>query len=181
MNLIISAFYFYIPPALANSATNLARFIPFFKDIELPVDLKIKYGNKRLIGEHKQLGGLLLGILVGTLAGIVKFGFVDQYMVEYRILQLTYGENLVLYFLMSVFALLGDLSKSVVKRSLRIKPHRPFMPFDQIDHSLMSMLFVRYYYNIDWTLVMAVVITYFFLHIAANFLGFKTGIKNVPF
>lgn len=181
ITLIITCFYFYLPAALANIGANMGSFIPIFKDIKIPIDFGKSLYGERIVGEHKVFGSLIFGIVLGSLVGFLKYMFLDQYMKQYLLLDLNMAENMALYFLMSVFALLGDIIKSVFKRLLRIAPHKAWIPFDEIDHSVASLSVASIFFPIPLGVIITTVTLYFFLHVASNIVGYKLNLKKVPY
>ncbi|EKD55951.1 MAG: hypothetical protein ACD_58C00329G0001 [uncultured bacterium] len=178
---ILALIYFYLPGAMANIGAVVAKFVPGFKEIKTPVDFGKSFRNIRLVGDHKVWGGVLFGVVLGTIVGVLKYVYFDSFLPQFNILKLGFGENMLLYFLMSVGAVSGDLIKSVLKRQLKRAPHTPWIPFDEIDHSLTSLLLVKLFFPIPWTVIAGVVGVYFFLHIAANWIGYGLKIKSVPY
>ena len=181
MNAILIALYFYLPAAVANMSASLAKYVPVFNAIKTPVDFGFKLRGIRLIGDHKVWGAALFGVLAGLVSGILRFKYFDPLFPNLTILELKFSEAFVLSFLLSFGAVSGDLIFSAIKRQLKIPPHRPFIPFDEVDHSLVSMLLVRIFFSIPLQIIAIVILTFFILHIIANILSWKLGIKNVPY
>lgn len=181
LSFVIACFYFYLPAALANSGATIGKFVPFFKDIKFPIDFGLSFRGKRLIGDHKVFGSFLFGIIFGSLIGLIKYLLLDKYMKPYLLLDLSLGENMALYILMSTSALLGDTLKSVLKRLFGIAPHKAWVPFDEIDHSSVSLLVASIFYPISLKIILLTVTIYFFLHILSNLVAFGLKIKKVPF
>ncbi len=179
--LIITCLYFYFPAACANVGANIGRFIPIFKDLKGPLDFGKSLYGERVIGEHKVVGSFLFGIVFGSCIGFIKYVVFDQYMGSYLLFELSLAENMILYTLMSTFALVGDIVKSVIKRLLRIAPHRAWVPFDEIDHSSMSLLVVSIFFPIPLEVILTTIVLYFFLHLASNIVGYRLKIKSVPY
>lgn len=178
---LLSVIYFYLPGAIANIGANLARFIPFFKRINAPIDGGKKLYSHRLVGEHKTWGGFFCGLLFGVVFGMVKYFIVDKYWFGTLFLRLDLDGEMVLVFILSFGALFGDIVKSVIKRLLGIQPHDAWIPFDEIDHTLMAMLLVKLFFGVEWKLVFWVIGVFFVLHWIANVVGYKLKIKRVPY
>lgn len=181
MGFLISCVYFYLPSAIANIGAVISRFIPFFNTIKKPVDFGKSINGIRVVGDHKTVGGFLFGVLFGTLAGIIKYLVFDKYMQDYQLLKLDFVENTALYLLMSFSALTGDILKSVAKRLFNIEPHKAWIPFDEIDHSTLSMTMAMIFYGISVQAVFTVIFVFFFLHIISNLIGYALKIKSVPY
>lgn len=166
---------------MANIGASISRFIPFFNTIKAPIDFGKSIKGKRIVGDHKTIGGFAFGVLFGTIFGIIKYLVFDKYMGNYQLLNLSFMGNLWLYFLMSFFALLGDILKSMAKRFFDIAPHRAWIPFDEIDHSTLSMGMVVIFFGISVKVMLTVIIIFFFLHIISNLVGYSLKIKSVPY
>ena len=184
MTFIITALYFYTPVALANLGANLSYFfpvIPLFKDIKAPVDFGLTYKGNRLVGEHKTIGNFLFGVLFGLLMGILKNLYVDKYMDGYILININFTNTIFLYSLMSFGALLGDIVKSIAKRLLNRPAHSAWMPFDQIDHSIGSLLLASIFFPIPFSTAITIVSLGLFLHLLYNLIGYKLNIRDVPY
>ena len=177
----ITCIYFYLPVAAANMGANIAKYIPVFRDIKFPIDFGIKINGIRIVGDHKNFGGFSFGVVFGSIFGIVKTILVDPRMTNYLLLDTDNIKLIVLYVLMSVAALSGDLIKSLFKRLFNQPPHSPWIPFDEIDHSLTSMLVAKLLFPISWTVVSFIVIVLLFLHLITNVIGYLLKIRDVPY
>lgn len=178
---LLSAVYFYLPGATANIGANVAKFVPFFAVINSPIDGGMVWKGQRLIGEHKTWGGFFGGILLGMFYGILKILVLDKYWPGSLFLYLDMGRSLFLIFLLAFGALSGDILKSIAKRLLNIPPHSAWIPFDEIDHTLMSMTLVKLFFGIGWRLFWSVIVLFFVFHLITNVIGFKLKIKKVPY
>lgn len=179
---LFSCLYFYFPVALANIGANIAKFIPFFNTITHPVDGGITYRGSRLVGPHKNWGAFLFGVLFGTGIGIVKVYVLDRVVPEnIHILSLPAVPMIILYLVMSAGALTGDIIKSIAKRLLGRPAHSPWIPFDEIDHSTVSLLIARLFFPIPWEVIGTVILIFGVLHAAANVLGYWMKVKDVPY
>lgn len=178
---LLSVVYFYLPGAVANIGANIARFIPFFAKMDAPIDGGFTWKGHRLVGEHKTWGGYWSGIFFGMTFGVLKVIVLDKYWPGNLFLQSDLVSGMFLMFLLSFGALTGDILKSVVKRLLNIPPHSAWIPFDEIDHTLMAMVLVKLFFGVEWSVFFAVIGLYFFLHLATNVIGFWLKIKRVPY
>jgi CDP-2,3-bis-(O-geranylgeranyl)-sn-glycerol synthase len=82
---------------------------------------------------------------------------------------------------MSFAALSGDLIKSVFKRLFNMPPHTPWIPFDEIDHSLASMLIAKILFPIPWSVFIFIICIFLVLHLITNVVGYLLKIKEVPY
>ncbi len=179
---LFACFYFYLPAAMANIGANIAKFIPLFKSIKKPIDFGLKINGNRIIGDHKNLGGFLFGTLFGFGFGIFKTIYLDKLISDqYLLVQIDEKTSILLYLIMSFFALFGDVFKSILKRTLNRDPHSPWIPFDEMDHSVFAMLAASSIVSISLKDVLTVVMMFIVLHLASNVIGYLLKIKNVPY
>lgn len=178
---VFSCIYFYLPGAAANVGAVIAKFIPIFKSITMPIDFGIALRGKRLIGDHKTIGNATFGILFGVSVGLIKYFGLDKIFSNYLFLDLTFLKSVFLFFLLSFGAVAGDLIKSVVKRQINISAHAPWIPFDEIDHTIASLLLVKIFFDISWSTIITTVAIMAILHFVSNLIGFRLKIKNVPY
>ena len=159
----------------------VSRFVPGFNAINIPLDFGRSIHGERIVGEHKTWGGFLCGVLVGTLVGVFKYVVVDPYLKSFQVIHLNFWENCLLYTSLSFAALAGDVIKSVCKRLLNIAPHEAWVPFDEIDHSVLSMAIAVVFFGVSLDVAVYVVFIFFFLHMLSNIVGYLLKIKPVPY
>lgn len=181
MDLILTYIYFYLPGGMANIGANIGRFIPGFRDMTTPVDMGVKLNGIRLIGDHKKIGSFIFGALFGTAIGILKTLYLDRYFPGLLLLNLDPTQNILMYTLISVGALSGDLVKSFIKRQLKRPEHTAWIPFDEIDHTTMSLLLAKIFFPIGWADILGIIVLVFFLHLATNVVGYLIRVKEVPY
>ncbi len=181
INFIISAVYFYLPGGLANIGANLGKFVPFLKKLDSPVDLGRTFRGQRIIGEHKVWSGFLFGIILGVFIGVIKHRLLDKIFPSLIVLNLSFTENLFLSFILASGAVTGDLIKSFIKRQINIPAHAPWIPFDEIDHTMTSMLLVKIFFDISWSFIVVTIISVAILHFVFNLIGYSLKVKKVPY
>ncbi len=145
---------------------------------------KIDFGKhfwdgKRVFGDSKTIRGFLSGVLCGIAAGAVVASVFDY------LPWLSQGEKLVLVFLVSLGAMLGDLLGSFVKRRLGIPPSHSYFLLDQLLFVVIALLLAiayapRIWSEIDGWLILGLLILTYFLHLSFNSLAHKLRLKNVP-
>ena len=115
------ALYFILPAYAANAT-------PVVLGGGRPIDCDKKFRDgKPIFGSHKTFRGFFLGLAVGTLVGL-GLNFEFQY-------------NLLLGFMTSLGALVGDLIKSFIKRRLNLAPGKSLPVADQLDFIFGALLF----------------------------------------
>lgn len=181
LTFILSAIYFYLPGACANLGAVISPHVPFIKNHRTPIDLGYTFRGKRLVGIHKTYEGLVFGTFVGIIIGILKYTVLDKIFSGIVLFHLSFLHTLFVYSIMSFGAIFGDLFKSFLKRQLSIDPHRPWIPFDEIDHSTMSLLLVQVVLPVPLVVCITIIATYVLIHAVSNVIGYLLKLKTVPY
>jgi len=123
---VFNALYYIFPAYCANGA-------PVIFGGGRPIDGGRNFSDgKPIFGSHKTYRGLVSGILIGTVVGWAQDSLAPN-------VGLPKG-NVILGFVLSLGALIGDLIGSFVKRRLNLKPGAPLPVSDQIDFVLVALL-----------------------------------------
>lgn len=170
-DLIIPAFYFFLPAYFANMCPVIAG------KLKLPLGRPI---SERFLGSHKTWRGFYAGYL-GALAilAIQLLLQKEQLLTPYTLLDY---QNINLFgyaFLFGIGAIIGDTLKSFFKRCIGIKPGAPWFPFDQLDFVIIALLFLWPFYTIPWPHILVLLIATPVLHLLVNILAYKLGLKKV--
>ncbi len=191
--IILQAFWIIIPAYIAN---GLAVLVGGGR----PIDSKKTWKDgKRILGDGKTWKGLIIGTLLGMIAG---FGLVIAAVYisfsEYSYLDFTdFGRfPLMIPILFSICfgALLGDIIESFFKRRLGKERGEDWILFDQIDFILGAMFFsfiAASFLNIlgctsenwflnnlfPWKILILLIVTPF-IHITANYIHSKKIASN---
>lgn len=126
LKLTIETVWLFLPAIAANMTPVFAARFHWLPGLALPLDGYLMLRGRRLLGDHKTLRGLLTGLLFGSVVGLLQGSPAA-------------GAAL------SLGALVGDTTKSFIKRQLDIAPGRPWIPFDQIDFVLGALLFGHWF------------------------------------
>ena len=123
---------------------------------------------------------LLVAVTVGTLTFYLQkigyqSGFTEWALIDYTDFSLLLG------FLLSSGAILGDLVKSYYKRKMKIKEGTPWPFWDQLDFVFGAFLFSFFVYVPPAEVAAIIFISSPLLHIAFNHLGYFLGIRDVKF
>lgn len=181
--IIFISLYFFLPAYIANAAPVLFKWLP--------------YGQKPISEKYLGANKTWRGFLVGFLAALCVLAL--QYFISasaraptfspYELLHYANfsAANILLYaFIFGIGALFGDSVKSYFKRLLKIKPGRPFVPFDQIDLILGTLLFLWIFsffsatiYFPDVSIIIAALIITPVLHLLSNICAYLLGLKKV--
>lgn len=180
---LVFAIWFLLPAAAANAAPVFAAAIPFLKKLDMPIDGgKLWHGNK-ILGPHKTWRGFVAGIVVSTvvlwiqvlLVGNVSWARYLAAGVDY-----THLPVLVLGPLFAVGALGGDAIESFFKRRLNIRSGGAWVPFDQLDYIIGSVIVSLFFVILSPSQYVWIFIVWFVMHLAASYIGYKFGLKKEP-
>jgi CDP-2,3-bis-(O-geranylgeranyl)-sn-glycerol synthase len=178
--LVIKSFYFMLPVYFANMAPVFLAKIPYFKELNAPMDFGKEIGKKRVLGSHKTWRGF-----IGAIIAAIIVVFVQKALMAYgffsSISLVDYGSaNLVLFgFLLGFGAMAGDAVKSFFKRRIDIGPGQSWPFFDQVDYIIGALLFVSIIYRPPLDVVITVFIITPILNILTNALGYFLKLKEV--
>lgn len=160
-NPLIDALVFIFPAYCANA-------VPVIFGGGRPLDGgRLFVDGKPIFGSHKTVRGFVSGLIIGTLAG---FG----------LSLLTIDYSVLLGFVVSLGALLGDLAEAFVKRRLGIAPGAAFPVADQLDFVVGALLFSLFVSPPSWQVAVVVVLVTPPIHLLTNLLAYRMGVKKEP-
>ena len=174
---ILPALYFMLPAYTANLVPPLFRNVKF---LDYPLDFGARINGKRLLGDHKTWRGLLFG----TMAGVIIFWLQQRltapgFSVSQLVLFNYSSQSLLLGFLLSLGALLGDAVKSFVKRQIGISPGKPWYLFDQIDYIIGALALGAFVYLPSIVNIGIIFIASIILTIVVKHIGYYIGVNKV--
>ncbi|MFH1316283.1 MAG: CDP-2,3-bis-(O-geranylgeranyl)-sn-glycerol synthase [Candidatus Woesearchaeota archaeon] len=174
-NLILSSVYFMLPAYFANMAPVIVR--RFTNLLDYPIDFNIKFGGKPLLGKNKTWRGLFFGVVFALIIAYVQFLLKNSLFFS-SISIIGYNSWLMIGFLLGLGALVGDFSKSFVKRRLSIKPGKRFFPFDQLDFIIGALIFISIIMVPPIDLLITILIISLVLHVVVNHLAYYLKIRK---
>lgn len=180
---ILLATWFLLPAALANAAPIAAARLPLLKRFVAPIDGGKTWRGRRIFGTHKTWRGLLSGIVVATfvfwvqklLAVHTEWGNAITAQIDYTTLPV-----LLIGPAFGIGALGGDAIKSFFKRQRGIPAGASWVPFDQLDYIIGSVLITLPFAVLTPLQYVWVFVIWFVLHLIASYIGFKIGLKERP-
>ncbi|MBO3769620.1 MAG: CDP-2,3-bis-(O-geranylgeranyl)-sn-glycerol synthase [Thermoproteota archaeon] len=147
---------FFLPAYIANSSALI------FKG-RIPMDFGRTFiDGKPILGSGKTFRGFFMGIIVGTLTGVL--------------IRIPPS----LSFLISLGALVGDLIGAFVKRRLSMRPGDPAPVLDQFDFILGATILSKSWMHLDPRSIIIVMALTPLIHLVSNYVAFLVGIKKVP-
>jgi len=164
--LIIEALKFIFPAYCANA-------IPVIAGGGQRIDRGRKFSDgKPIFGSNKTIRGFFSGLIVGTAVGLAEGAFFP----EYRTQALSFG------FLLSLGALLGDLTGAFIKRRLGIAPGGLLPVVDQVDFIIGAILFslLLSLPFMSPELIITVLAITIPIHVLTNFVAYKLKLKDRP-
>ncbi|MBD3248543.1 CDP-2,3-bis-(O-geranylgeranyl)-sn-glycerol synthase [Candidatus Woesearchaeota archaeon] len=168
--------YLMMPVYFANMAPVLVK--KHFKFLDIPVDMGKKFKGKPILGSHKTVRGFVFGVFAGIAVAYIQ-NILYVYDVFRSISFVDYSNWLLLGFLLGFGALFGDSVKSFFKRRADVKPGDRFIPWDQIDYSIGSLVFVSFIFVPSWQAVLTVISINIIIHMIANHAAYYLGITKV--
>jgi CDP-2,3-bis-(O-geranylgeranyl)-sn-glycerol synthase len=172
---LLSAVWIMLPAYLPNPVAALCGG-------GTPVDLgRTMKDGRRVLGDGKTYRGFFFGVTAGLVAGIVQIYCSDAFS-----LTLLPAHTLTSVLLLSVGALLGDMAKSFIKRRLGKGRGENWPVADQYDlvaGAFLSLLLFDPGWlvaNVTLPVFVLILILTPVLHRLVNIIGFRMGVKEVP-
>jgi len=163
---IFNALYYIFPAYCANG-------VPVLFGGGTPIDLgKDFLDGKPIFGSHKTYRGFIFGVAIGTFVGWAQESLAPS-------AGLPRGD-MMLGFVLSLGAMLGDLLGSFLKRRINLKPGAPLPILDQIDFVLIALLFgflVKPPTLIEALIIMILTCP---IHLLVNIAAYLLRLKETP-
>lgn len=179
---VLFSLFFFIPAGIANSTPVFAAKIPGLRKLEYPMDFGLKIDNKRILGSHKTMRGLVLAVTMGIFAGYLqglaydKFDFIQEISPN----AFTDTNQLFLGGMLGLGAILGDATKSFFKRRIGVQPGKAWIPFDQVDYIFGGILFSLLAIRLDVIYYLIIFILFAVLHPISTVIGYLLKLKDEP-
>jgi len=170
---LVNSLWFILPAYLANAS-------PVVLGGGRPLDFGRSFPDKRRIfGDGKTwrgfVGGILVGVIVGIIQGII-YPYISLNAPANNLTVFPYGMRAVL---LSIGALLGDISGSFVKRRINLKRGAPFPVMDQIGFLVFAFIITAWRFSVPMMYVIILLPLTFFAHLISNIAAYWAGLKTV--
>jgi CDP-2,3-bis-(O-geranylgeranyl)-sn-glycerol synthase len=163
---IFNALYYIFPAYCANGA-------PVIFGGGHPIDGGRTFRDgKPILGSHKTYRGFIFGLIIGTFVGWVQEALAPT-------VGLPQG-SLMLGFVLSLGALIGDLMGSFVKRRLDLKPGSSLPVSDQIDFVLAALLFGLLVEPPSLAAALIIIVLTGPMHLLVNVMAYLLRLKDTP-
>ena len=146
----------------------------------MPVDNGGKLADgSRIFGDGKTIRGFAAGVAAGLLVGAIEGTVLPG---TFMALYSSAADYAIVGFLLGLGTMVGDLVGSFVKRRQGVAQGKPSLITDQLSFLIFALLFA---YPMASRLVTAELIVFlailtYFVHVAANVLAHRLGLKSVP-
>ena len=166
INALLITFFYVAPLYIANSSPVLVHG-------NIPLDLNKKIFGEPIFGKGKTILGTIAGITAGTGAGTIIY-------ILFPIVQTILPNYILLAFLLSLGAILGDVTKSFFKRRFHIHSGEKWELADQLDFIIGGIVLSTIVRLPEIWLVVLLLVATFFIHKSFNYLAYKLKLKSVP-
>ena len=174
---LVEAIWLVIPAFAANGLTPL---VGMRKGLH-PIAGGRKLSGKRILGNGKSWEGLLFGAMVGIVIAMVEMAANPHLPWGLSEVPLTITPmGPLLGLALGLGAMLGDIAGSFVKRRLGRERGSPVPLLDQLDFLAGALIAASLVVTVklEWVLLLAVLTP--IIHLAANVIGFRLGVKKTP-
>lgn len=180
---ILFALWFLLPAAVSNAAPVFAAALPGLKTLNAPIDGGKTWRGHPILGSHKTWRGIISGIIAATLVLLVQQLLFEHFSwAQYLSSGVNYAALPVLLLgpFFAIGALGGDAVESFLKRQKNIKSGGTWIPFDQLDYIIGSVLVSLFFVILSPLQYIWIFIVWFLAHLSASFVGYKLGLKKDP-
>ena len=148
---------------IANGAPIIARNLLGHR-LDLPVDMGSQYFDKRpVFGPSKTIRGILAALLVTPICSSLL------------------GIDWFIGLMIAMYAMLGDLLSSFIKRRRGIESSGMALGIDQIPEALLPLLAIRSLAGLSWFDVVTLVIVFVVIELILSRILFHMNIRNRPY
>ncbi|MBS7644102.1 CDP-2,3-bis-(O-geranylgeranyl)-sn-glycerol synthase [Candidatus Bathyarchaeota archaeon] len=152
---MFQALYYILPAYVANA-------VPTVFGGGSQIDFGRNFIDGRpLFGPHKTIRGFFSGLIAGVIIGFLQ-------------------GTIVLGFLLSIGALIGDLVGAFAKRRLSIPSGYPFPVFDQLGFVVAALIFGSFLLPLEWPKIFFVLFFTPIIHVSTNAFAYFLKIKDDP-
>ncbi len=174
-DILIQALYFFVPAYFGNVAPTLVKKIPFLNQA---VDMGKTFRGKRIFGKNKTFRGLFFASLIGVLSFLLQ-RWLYQFAWFAKISLFDYTQMTIwLGFILGFGAIFGDLIESFLKRQIGIPSGKPWIPFDQLDFTVVALLLSSIIYLLEFKYIIALLLFTPILHLATHYTGYLLKINK---
>ena len=164
---IIGSIWFMMPAYFANMIPPLLKKV---KILNYPVDNNLRFRDRPVLGKNKTWRGLVFGVLGGTIIFYIQV-LLFQYSSPFSIVDYS-QQTILLGFLLSFGALLGDMVESFFKRQKKHHAGQSWMPWDQLDFVIGALILSQIVLGFSLIRWLVILLVSPFLHVLINRLAY---------
>ena len=175
--------WFLLPAGIANMAPVLAKHWSVLKQLDKPIDNGRIWRGHRLLGAHKTWRGFVAGWLLATAFVLIQFWLYDHtaFFNDFYRFDIAGLNPIAWSTALTLGALGGDAIKSFFKRQIDIPPGKSWVPFDQIDYVVGTLIVASLLVDMPIRFYAIAFLLGLFLHPLVNLLGWAIRVKDNPF
>lgn len=180
MQIVLQVLWLLVPAGVANMAPAVAAHYNWLPRIAGPIDFGLKLGGRRIFGTHKTIRGFAVGIIGGGITGGIQH-FLRNIMFFQSISIFTYdpfGYAVFFGAVLGFAALVGDATKSFLKRRLHIAPGKSWKPFDQIDFVIGALIAAEFFTSISLVHIIVALVVFGIATFCVSVVGVALRIKQ---
>lgn len=166
IQIILETFWLFVPAGVANTVPVLAGKFGWLPALASPI-------HEPLLGKNKTWRGLLLGVLFGSMTGIIQYYLYPTFPYPTPRSALMIGAAL------GFGALAGDAIKSFFKRRRNIAPGQSWPLLDQIDFIVGAVIMADFFFPLTPVHIMIAVILFGILSWCTSVIGVTLRIKSL--
>lgn len=172
-----------LPAALANMAPVFARHWRWLEWANKPIDGGKEWNNKRILGDHKTWRGMIAGLIVAVACSLIQWWLYDQSQAlrDFYPVSIEGINPWVWGVALALGALGGDAVKSFFKRRVGVEPGKNWVPFDQLDFVVGTLIAISLFLDLPVRYYVIGVLLGLFLHPIVNIIGWLLRLKENPF
>ncbi|MFH0830014.1 MAG: CDP-2,3-bis-(O-geranylgeranyl)-sn-glycerol synthase [Candidatus Aenigmatarchaeota archaeon] len=171
----VFAWWILFPAYAANVFPPLAKG-------RLPLDFWKKMPDgRRIFGDHKTVEGFGMGVIAGTLIGLLEAYLEPQLNVFASRWGVALPHMTALgAFMIGLGAMLGDVTGSFIKRRMNLQPGAKAPLLDQLNFIVGAVFFSMWFVPITLWMFLVMIIFTPLMHRTVNIMAYKMNAKKVP-
>lgn len=180
LQIIAETLWYFLPALIANTAPVFAAAGNWLSFLNIPLDGGFVWHGQPLLGSRKTVRGVVVGIFFGSSIGFLQFILQDTLVGSLQLFTVTHSLASAAAWgaLLGVAALGGDAIKSFCKRRRKIPVGIMWMPWDQIDIVLGTLVVTQWFAPLPLSHIITAFIVIGCGMFVTSFLGVTTGIKK---
>jgi len=173
---LLQIFYLFLPAGIGNLVPPFAAiFLPQYNQ---PLDFNRTFRGKRILGSHKTIRGIILGLIGGELMFLLQRAlftvpfFHNLSLIDYTTFPIYFGA------FAALGSLTGDAVKSFFKRQSNIKPGSSWFPWDQIDWVIGSFIVSTFFIQPTLKAFAAYLFAGLVVHLVTKVIGYFIKVND---